>query len=80
MNNQKNTILIIDDSLVTRELLTAALHDDYNIIEAKNGSEGISKTKEFMPDLILLDIEMPVMNGLDACKHLSITIFIRSFN
>jgi len=61
--------LIIDDSPLVRTILRDFLESDssFQIIgEAENGQDGVNKAKELSPDLITMDIEMPVMNGLDA--------------
>jgi len=61
--------LIIDDSQLVRTILRDFLESDssFQIIgEAENGQDGVNKAKELSPDLITMDIEMPVMNGLDA--------------
>lgn len=62
-------ILIVDDDAKTRKLLRAMLQNSgYEIIEAENGEQGIKLAKENIPDLILMDIEMPVMDGMSAFK------------
>jgi len=61
--------LIVDDSSLVRSILKDFLESEgsFEIIgEAENGREGIEKAKRLVPDLITMDIEMPVMNGLDA--------------
>ncbi|MDR0502636.1 MAG: chemotaxis-specific protein-glutamate methyltransferase CheB [Treponema sp.] len=61
--------LIVDDSSLVRSIIRDFLESDasFEIIgEAENGLEGINKTRELNPDLITMDIDMPVMNGLDA--------------
>jgi two-component system chemotaxis response regulator CheB len=61
--------LIIDDSPLSRSIIRNFLEngDSFEIIgEAENGEDGINKAKELSPDLITMDIDMPVMNGLDA--------------
>jgi two-component system KDP operon response regulator KdpE len=62
-------ILVIDDEpqirRIMRETLTAA---GYEIDDARNGLEGLEKVREFRPDLVLLDINMPEMTGVDVCK------------
>ncbi len=68
------TILIADDTEINRDILIALLAKcNFNIIEASNGSEAIEKAKEFRPDLIILDMMMPVMNGYEASKRLKLT-------
>lgn len=64
-------ILVIEDNDKNRKLIRDVLrYHSYEIIEAENGEEGIKKAKEHLPDLIFLDIQMPVMNGLDTIKAL----------
>ena len=64
-------VLVADDDRHIRELVMRILTDDgYEAIEAANGSEAVEKAREALPDLILLDLEMPVLNGFDALKRL----------
>lgn len=67
-----HTILIADDSLFIREALCEFFaQDDFRVCgEAANGKEAIDKAQELHPDLILLDLSMPVMNGLEAARIL----------
>jgi len=67
-----HTILIADDSLFIREALCKFFEqDDFNVCgEAENGKEAIEKAQKLHPDLILLDLSMPVMNGLEAARIL----------
>jgi len=61
--------LIVDDSPLVRSIIRDFFEDDgsFEIIgEAENGQDAVNKAKELSPDLITMDIEMPVMNGLDA--------------
>lgn len=64
------TLLLIDDDDDLRETLKDQfeLYDAFNIIEACNASEGMALAKEGRVDLILLDVDMPDMDGRDACK------------
>ncbi len=59
-------ILAVDDSLALLGIITDTLTPDYEVIAACNGKEAIEKARSQMPDLIIMDVEMPVMNGLDA--------------
>lgn len=64
-------VIIVDDSAFMRKMLTDLFNDspDFTVIDvAKNGLEAITKIKTGKPDLVTLDIEMPVMNGIDALK------------
>lgn len=65
MNNLDKTILIIDDSTIDTELLYEGLKDEYNIIVSNSSNEAILLLEKFTPDLILLDIIMPKINGFD---------------
>jgi len=68
---KKAKILICDDERANLNLLINILKDDFQVIVARNGREAIERAcSDPMPDLILLDIMMPGMNGYDACQHL----------
>lgn len=65
-------ILLIDDDLTFIAAIKAKLDSDkYEIISAANGIEGLAKVEESIPDLILLDILMPKMDGLEFLKQLN---------
>ena len=67
-------ILIADDDKTIRLLLRRILesHDSWEICaDASNGKDAIAKAAQVHPDLIILDLAMPVMNGLQAAEHLS---------
>lgn len=65
-------ILLIEDDLVLRENTAELLElSDYEVITAKNGKEGISFIKSHLPDLVICDIMMPVMDGYEVLKALS---------
>ncbi|MDI1472585.1 Pole remodelling regulatory diguanylate cyclase [Thermodesulfovibrio sp. N1] len=62
-------ILVVDDNEINRKLLIELLeYHGYNVISASNGAEAIKIAKENKPDLILMDVQMPVMDGLTALK------------
>jgi len=67
-------ILVVDDEELARQRIESLLKDnsEYNICaEAENGAEALMMVERHQPDLILLDISMPVMDGLEVAKHLS---------
>jgi DNA-binding NarL/FixJ family response regulator len=67
------SILIVDDSLAVRRSLRALLEQrpDWRVCgEGENGREGIDKAQKLHPDLIILDLSMPVMNGFEAAVQL----------
>jgi diguanylate cyclase (GGDEF)-like protein len=70
MNSKQSKILIIDDSEINTLLLVALLEDEHKIITAVNGEEGIEKAAAEAPDLILLDVTMPGMDGYTVCDEL----------
>ena len=68
-----HTVLIADDSLFIRKALCELFdrEEDFDVCgEAENGSEAVEKARQLHPDLILLDLAMPVMNGFDATRVL----------
>ncbi|SFD24472.1 hybrid sensor histidine kinase/response regulator transcription factor [Algibacter pectinivorans] len=74
LEQKKNTILIVDDNKDIRKYLSQFLSPIYNVLEAKNGKQGIKIASKENCDLILCDIMMPVMDGLTACKNLKTNI------
>jgi diguanylate cyclase (GGDEF)-like protein len=67
---RRHRILIIDDTLTNIEILYKILQGDYDIFFAKNGADGVRIVKREAPDLILLDIMMPDMDGYQVCAAL----------
>jgi DNA-binding NarL/FixJ family response regulator len=66
-------ILLVDDHPIVRQGLKTLLegHSDWQVIgEAADGAEAIEKAKKLNPDVMVLDVTMPVMNGLEACRVL----------
>lgn len=65
---KKLTVLVVDDSVSVRYALCRQLEErGLRVIEAKNGREAVSKTLEFKPDIVTLDVSMPEMDGFAAC-------------
>lgn len=68
---EKSTILIVDDEQSGQNTLEALLLlGNYNLIFAPNGNEALQKAREFIPDVILLDIMMPDMDGFEVCQQI----------
>jgi two-component system cell cycle response regulator DivK len=66
----RKKILIVDDTEWNRDLLVQLLEDDYDVVQAVNGEEGVQKTETERPDLILMDLGMPVMDGWEATRKI----------
>ena len=66
----KKKILLVDDSSTVLMMHKMMLADDYDLVIAKNGKEGVEKALSEKPDVIFMDVIMPLMNGFDACKEL----------
>jgi len=68
---EKSTILIVDDEEVARYTVEVLLSKEgYNLVFAENGEEALKKAEELVPDLMLLDVMMPGMDGFEVCQHL----------
>lgn len=70
---QKISILLADDHAILREGIKALLEKQDNIevvAEASNGREAVSKTSEYQPDVVILDISMPLMEGFEATRQI----------
>jgi DNA-binding response OmpR family regulator len=67
---EKHRILIIEDNADTRRFLEAMLGKEFEIITAENGVIGIDYARNKTPDLIILDIMLPILSGYDACSLL----------
>ena len=66
------TVLVVDDSPTERHVLVELLtRNGYQVITAENGEEGVEKAKKELPDLILMDVVMPGLNGYQATRTLT---------
>ncbi len=66
---KKPTVLLVDDDPDIREFVTFNLEKEgYAVVTAKDGAEGVEAAKKHRPDLILLDVMMPGMDGIEACE------------
>ncbi len=66
----KPRVLVIDDNADIRAYATALLSDEYDVMEASDGSEGLKKAVREVPDVVVCDVMMSGMDGLECCKHL----------
>ena len=67
----RNTILVIDDSAINREIVKYTFSSRYQVIEAENGQQGLELLKDNLPQIaaIILDLNMPVMSGIDFLRE-----------
>jgi CheY-like chemotaxis protein len=66
-------VLIVDDHEVIRKTLRSRFeYEGFDVSLAENGADGVAKAEVLKPDLIIMDLAMPVMNGLDAAKALRV--------
>ncbi|MBA3557489.1 MAG: response regulator [Gemmatimonadaceae bacterium] len=71
MSNNGKTVLLVEDNEDNRIVYSTILeHFGYTVIEALNGEEGIAKARSEMPDLILMDISIPIIDGWEATQVL----------
>ena len=66
----KKKILVVDDTEWNRDLMVQLLEDEYIILQAVDGEDGVRKAEEEKPDLILMDLGMPVMDGWEATRKI----------
>ena len=69
-DSSKPSVLIIDDNADIRSYVYSLLHTDYTVIEAADGSDGIRKAMKYVPDLIISDVMMPGIDGIECCRRL----------
>ena len=74
---QKDKILIIDDDSDILDVLELTLSDQYEVLQARNGQEGLQMIRHIIPDLIVCDYMMPVMNGREFCRALKKDILLQ---
>jgi two-component system, cell cycle response regulator DivK len=68
---QRPLVLLIEDSDDTRDMFAAVLHlEGFTVEEARDGREGIEKAAESLPDIIITDLRMPVMDGCEMIQRL----------
>ena len=68
------TILIVEDTELNIDLLTQLLEDDYKLLFARDGEQGVTLAVENNPDLILMDISLPIIDGYEATRRIRVTL------
>ena len=66
----RKKILVVDDTEFNRDLVVQLLEDEYDMVSAENGEQAVQVTESERPDLILMDLGMPVMDGWEATRIL----------
>lgn len=70
LDPDKKTVLIVEDNYDLRQYIKSELEPEYNIVEAANGREGLHKSLQLLPDVVVSDVMMPEMDGLQMCQEL----------
>ena len=70
IDKSKPVILVVEDNWDLRQFIIHRFNKTYNVVEAENGKNGLHCAKAFNPDIIISDIMMPEMNGLELCAHI----------
>ena len=68
--NEKTKILVVDDDAFTREIVEEVLRDGYRVIPAESGSKALTLAQTQHPELVLLDVDMPGIDGYETCRQL----------
>ncbi len=74
VNDSAKIILVVEDNVHMRSFIKGELRKEYNVIEAGDGLEGLKKAVDHMPDLIVCDVMMPNMDGIELCEKLKTKI------
>jgi CheY-like chemotaxis protein len=76
---KEEKVLIIEDNELNRKLITSLLHlKNYQVLEAEDAETGIDMARKYLPDLILMDIQLPGMDGLTATRVLKNDIDLKN--
>jgi chemosensory pili system protein ChpA (sensor histidine kinase/response regulator) len=68
---EKLVVMVVDDSITVRKVTTRLLErHGYNVVTAKDGMDALAQLQDFVPDMMLLDIEMPRMDGFELATHI----------
>ena len=70
LNNEKETILIVEDNQELRFFIKTIFIQHFNVIEAENGIIGLEKSKKYLPDIIICDVMMPEKDGIEMVREL----------
>ncbi|MBI5883073.1 MAG: response regulator transcription factor [Elusimicrobia bacterium] len=69
-NPSRKRIVVVDDDPIMRDLYDAILSDDFEVQLAEDGEEGLELARKAVPDLAIIDVNMPKMHGFELCRRL----------
>lgn len=69
-SDDKPVVLVVDDNCDIQQLVGTLLGSSYNVLTASDGAEGVRKAIKYVPDLVVCDVMMPVMDGMECCRRL----------
>lgn len=75
--NQYASVLIVEDNVDLRNYLVESLNKQYVVYIAENGDEGLKNAKQYLPDIIMSDVMMPIMNGIEMARKIAETDAIK---
>ena len=74
INPNLNTLLLVEDNIEVRAFIASLFNKKYNVLEAENGAEGLKLAKNYVIDLIISDLMMPEMDGVEFCKTIKTNV------
>ena len=72
MQGNRQLVLVVDDEPANLRVLNQLLNDTYKLVFAKSGQEALRLVEKELPNIILLDVMMPEMTGIEVCRHLKL--------
>lgn len=70
MTKRRRIVLVVEDVELNRDLLVQLLEDDFDVLTAVDGAEGVEMARSEQPDIVLMDLSLPVMDGWEATSTL----------
>ncbi len=70
MSRRRRIVLVVEDVELNRDLLVQLLEDEFDVLTAVDGAEGVEMTRSEQPDIVLMDLSLPVMDGWEATSTL----------
>ena len=70
IDDNKPTLLVVDDNHDIRQFVAETFAEEFNIVQAANGQQALEEARRYMPTIVVSDVMMPVMNGVEFCRHL----------